>query len=143
LDFPVETVLLVDDEPEVLRLFARMLAAAPENYRIVQTTNGQRALNLLRERRPDVVLLDLVMPGMDGFQVLEAKAQDPEIQDVPVVVISSQDPTGEPIVSNTLSITRSGGLSSRDLVSCIQMVSEILAPGAQPADPELLKNPAD
>jgi signal transduction histidine kinase/CheY-like chemotaxis protein len=143
LDFPVETVLLVDDEPEVLRLFARMLAAAPENYRIVQTTNGQRALNLLRERRPDVVLLDLVMPGMDGFQVLEAKAQDPEIQDVPVVVISSQDPTGEPIVSNTLSITRSGGLSSRDLVNCIQIISELLAPGSQSADPAPIGSHAD
>lgn len=143
LKTPIETVLLVDDEPEVLRLFARMLAVAPEAYRILQTTNGQRALNLLRERHPDVVLLDLVMPGMDGFQVLEAKAQDPDIQHVPVVVTSSQDPTGEPIVSNTLSITRSGGLSSRDLVNCIQMISELLGPGSQSADLELTGNRAD
>jgi CheY-like chemotaxis protein len=129
-------VLLVDDQPEALQLFGRMLALAERGYRVLQATNGQRALALLRERQPDVVLLDLIMPGMDGFQVLRAKAQDPAIRDIPVIVISSRDPSGEPIVSDTLVVTRSGGLSARALLTCIQAVSGALAPVAPPDDRE-------
>jgi signal transduction histidine kinase/CheY-like chemotaxis protein len=139
---PVETILLVDDDPEVLRLFTRMLEMMDGDYRILQTTSGQRALNLLQERQPDVVLLDLVMPGLDGFQVLEAKHQDPTIRDIPVVIISSKDPTGEPIVSNTLCLTREGGLSSRDLAQCIWEVSEVLALSERPVRRELQESPS-
>jgi signal transduction histidine kinase/CheY-like chemotaxis protein len=122
------TVLLVDDQPEALQLFTRMLALADRGYRVLQATNGHRALALLRERQPDVMLLDLVMPGMDGFQVLREKSQDATIRDIPVVVVTSRDPSGEPIVSDTLTVARGDGLSVRDLLSCIQAVSEILAP---------------
>jgi signal transduction histidine kinase/CheY-like chemotaxis protein len=128
----VESVLLVDDKPEVLQLFARMLSSAPRSYRVLRATSGQQALELLRERRPDVMMLDLIMPGMDGFQVLQEKSQDATIREIPVVIISATDPTDEPIVSDTLTVTHSGGLSARDLLICIQAISEVLAPSAQP-----------
>ena len=124
----VKSVLLVDDEPEALQLFTRALSSAGRTYDVLQAKNGPRALSLLRERRPDVMLLDLIMPGMDGFQVLQEKSQDPAIQDIPVVVVSSRDPSGEPIVSDVLTVTRSGGLSVRDLLVCIQAVSVALSP---------------
>jgi CheY-like chemotaxis protein/anti-sigma regulatory factor (Ser/Thr protein kinase) len=124
----VKSVLLVDDEPEALQLFTRVLSSAGRAYDVLQAKNGRRALSLLRERRPDVVLLDLIMPGMDGFQVLQEKSQDPAIRDIPVVVVSSRDPSGEPIVSDVLTVTRSGGLSVRDLLACIQALSEALSP---------------
>ena len=126
----IETVLLVDDEPEVLQLFVRMLSQ--RHYRLLQATSGRRALGLLRERRPDVMLLDLIMPGVNGFQVLHEKSQDPAIRDIPVIVVSSRDPTGEPIISNTLTVTRSSGLSMRDLVACIQALSAVLSLSARP-----------
>jgi CheY-like chemotaxis protein len=125
----VRTVLLVDDHPEVLQLFVRMLSSAEREYDVIQAKSGQRALSLLRQRRPDVVLLDLLMPRMDGFQVLQEKAQDPSIRDIPVVVISSRDPTGAPIVSDT--VTQGGGLSARDLMACIYALSKILSPSTQ------------
>ena len=124
----VRTVLLVDDEPEVLRLFTRILSTAERPYHILQATDGERALSLLRQRRPDVMLLDLIMPGMDGLQVLQEKSQDPELRAVPVVVVSSRDPSGEPLVSQALTVTRGGGLSVRDLLSSIRAVSEVLNP---------------
>jgi CheY-like chemotaxis protein len=128
----IKTVLLVDDEPEALQLFARMLSSAPSGYRVLRAANGRQALNLLRSRQPDVMLLDLVMPEMNGFEVLREKNRDPALQHIPVVVISARDPVGEPIVSNTLTITRDGGLSVVDLVSCVQSISQILSPAAQP-----------
>jgi len=77
-----------------------------------------------------VMLLDLMMPGMDGFQVLEEKRRDPSIRDIPVIIISSRDPTGDPIVSNTLTVTHGAGLSQRDLSACIQALGRILAPSS-------------
>jgi signal transduction histidine kinase/CheY-like chemotaxis protein len=138
----MQSVLLVDDRADTLRLFARMLSSAERGYRILRARSGQRALSLLRQRRPDVMLLDLIMPGMDGFQVLQEKSQDPSIRDIPVVVVTSRDPSGAPIVSDTLTVTRSGGLSVRDLLACIQAVSEILSPSVRSADRERPKSSA-
>jgi signal transduction histidine kinase/CheY-like chemotaxis protein len=124
----IKTVLIVDDEPDELHLFARMLESDAHDYRLLQVTNGRRALAMLRSRHPDVMLLDLVMAGVDGFQVLEEKGRDPAIRDVPVIVISSRDPTGDPVVSNTLTVTHGSGLSVRNLLACIQAIGEILSP---------------
>jgi len=127
----VQTILLVDDDSEALQLFARMLASAPQNYDLLVAKGGSRALDLLRQRRPDVLLLDLVMPGVDGFQVLKEKQADPQLRDIPVVIMSSRDPTGQPIVSDMLTITRSGGISTQDLLLSIEILGEIFTPSAQ------------
>jgi CheY-like chemotaxis protein len=126
----VRTVLLVDDEPEALQLFARMLSTSECGYRVLRAKDGPRALELLRTRAPDVMLLDLIMPNMDGFQVLREKGADPAIQAIPVIILSSRDPGGEPIVSDALKVARGGGLSVRALLACIQAVSEILGSSA-------------
>jgi len=126
----IKTILLVDDQAEVLQLFVRMLATNNNRNIVLRAQDGRQALQILRERQPDVMLLDLVMQGMDGFQVLNEKNQDETIRDIPVIVISSQDPTGAPIVSNLITVGRSGGLSARELLTCIRQLSEILAPEA-------------
>jgi signal transduction histidine kinase/CheY-like chemotaxis protein len=126
----IEDVLIVDDEPDELHLFARMLLAE-KRFRVFQVTNGKRALGMLRSRMPGLMLLDLVMPVMDGYQVLEQKARDPAIQNIPVIVISSRDPSGEPVIRNSLSIVQGSGLTVRNLVDCIQSLAEILSPSSQ------------
>jgi len=131
------TVLIVDDEPEALRLFRRMLTSSGRDYRVLRATNGRQALHILRTQRPDVVLLDLVMPEMDGFQLLEAKNQDPALREVPVVVTSARDPAGHPIVSNALAATRGGGLSVPQVLACVEALSRILSTAGQPDDPAL------
>jgi len=90
---------------------------------------------MLRSRHPDVMLLDLTMPGMDGFQVLEEMRRDPAIAGIPVIVISSRDPAGDPIVSNTFTVTHSGGLSQHNLITCIKALGEILAPSSPKETP--------
>ena len=124
----IKTVLIVDDEEDELHLFARMLESHESRYSILQVTTGQRALSMLRSRQPDVILLDLIMPGMNGFQVLQEKANDPSIANIPVIIISSRDPSGDPIVGHTLTVTQANGLSQRNLIACIHAVGEILAP---------------
>ena len=129
-----ETVLLVDDEAEVLQLFTRIIRSASRNYQVLRAQTGQQALTLLRERRPDLMLLDLVMPGMDGWQVLREKNQDTAIKDIPVAVVSSRDPSSDPVMSDSLTVTRDGGLSVPVLLDCVRALTDVLAPSPRPGD---------
>jgi CheY-like chemotaxis protein len=104
-----------------------MLSGSDRNYRLVRALNGRRALALMHERHPDVVLLDLIMPDMDGYAVLKAKAQDPAICDIPVIAISAQDPLQGAAGSEWLVISRGGGLGQRDLLQAILGISQMLA----------------
>ncbi len=137
------TVLIVDDEPDARRLFRRMLVSSGRGYRVLRAADGRHALSILREQHPDVLLLDLVMPGMDGFQLLAAKSADPSLRDIPTVVISARDPAGQPIVSNVLSVTRRDGLSMHQLLRCIEALSEVLSPAGQAGDRGPQAVPAD
>jgi CheY-like chemotaxis protein len=122
-----KTVLIIDDQLEALQLFRRMLISEGCGYRILRATNGLQGMRILREQGADAVLLDLVMPRMDGFRFLAEKTQDPALRDIPVVVISACDPGGQPVVSNALAVTRKGGLSVPQLLSCIDTLSTTLA----------------
>ncbi|MBI2941934.1 MAG: response regulator [Chloroflexi bacterium] len=77
LTFRGKTVLIVDDEPDAQRLFRRMLISADQDYRVLRATDGRHAMSILREEHPDLVLLDLVMPEVDGFQLLAEKSANP------------------------------------------------------------------
>jgi len=122
------TVLLVDDEPDELRLFWRMLSATERRYRILTASNGVEALAIMREERPDVVISDLVMPEMDGFQLVAACNANPALRDIPLIILSARDPQGHPIVSESITATLAGGLSAPQVLACIEALSTILSP---------------
>lgn len=84
------TVLLVDDEPGILDLHVRLLQELAPRCRILTARNGDEALACMCRQRPDLVLLDLMMPVLDGFGVLEAMRQDDRMRDVPVIVLTAQ-----------------------------------------------------
>jgi adenylate cyclase len=80
------TVLVVDDDPTAHELIADMLAK--EGYRILHSTSGREALDIARRERPDAITLDVLMPQMDGWSVLTALKGDPELCDIPVVIVT-------------------------------------------------------
>jgi CheY-like chemotaxis protein len=121
------TVLVVDDEPDGLQLFGRMLASSRRGYRVLQARDGQEAMSILNEYHPDVILLDLIMPNMDGFEMLAALRESPALCDIPTIIISAQDPAGQPIMSSALAVTQSGGISTRQLLACINAMTQILS----------------
>ena len=125
---PVHTVLIADDEVDALQLFARILTTAGRGYRVLRASTGQRALAQLREHHPDVLLLDLIMPEMDGYTLLRMKSKDASIRDVPVIAVSAQDPAHGPIASSALTIARSGGLYLQDLLRSMEAISSVLGP---------------
>jgi adenylate cyclase len=88
-DIPGGRVLVVDDDPLNRMLLARSLEQ--EGHRVGSSANGQEALEILREDPFDVVLLDIVMPELDGVSVLERLKRDVVLQHVPVIMISAVD----------------------------------------------------
>ena len=79
--------MVVDDDPDV-RLLVRSFLSR-ENGDVIEATTGAEALALAREQRPDLVLLDLRLPGMDGHAVLRELRSDPSFSGLPVVVVSA------------------------------------------------------
>jgi len=84
-------LLLVDDEPANLQVLRHVLQ---EEYRLLFATDGVRALDIVRRQRPDLVLLDVMMPAMDGYAVCEAIKADPAIADIPVIFVSALGEAG-------------------------------------------------
>ena len=142
LDREIQSVLIVDDEPEQLQLYSRMIESFNHNCRLLYASNGIEALRMLRQFRPDLCLLDLVMPEMDGFAVLQAIKQEEELAQLPVIIISSRDPNGIPIISNRLTALKGTGLSTHELITSIQALSNLLNPGSlKPGDSTHPENP--
>ena len=80
-------VLIVDDNADNLQVLAGHLTEA--GYEVLAANNGPRALALVVNRKPDLILLDILMPGMDGFAVCRALKGDPETADIPVIFITA------------------------------------------------------
>ncbi len=82
------TVLVVDDETDTVDFIRDTLKG--EGFRVLVAHDGRQALEALRRRRPDLVLLDLMMPELSGFEVLEALSRDPKTSGIPVVVLTAR-----------------------------------------------------
>lgn len=85
------TVVAIDDDPRDLELVEAALA--PHGWSVLRATSGEEGVELVRRERPSVVLLDLLMPGVDGFEVVDRLRADPDLADVPIVVLTSMDMT--------------------------------------------------
>ena len=86
-------VLIVDDEADQRELLRRILDR--EGVEVMEAANGAEALAKIDARRPSLVLLDLMMPEMNGFQVVEALRNSPKNKDIPVVVITGKSLSDE------------------------------------------------
>ena len=84
-------VLAIDDDLDTLQLYRHELE--PAGFRVLTADGGELGLRMAREHRPAAILLDLLMPGMDGFAVAAELHQDPNTRDVPIVVLTSHDVT--------------------------------------------------
>lgn len=80
------TILVVEDDLDIREVMRLVLEAG--GYQVLEAGDGAEALGVVRAQRPSVILLDLMMPGMDGFQFRESQLQDPAIASIPVVVVS-------------------------------------------------------
>jgi CheY-like chemotaxis protein len=109
------TVLVIDDDPNAREIVTRQLDQAGP-YRIVTASGGQAGLDRIAAAPPDLIILDLMMPEVDGFSVLDALDRQPHTRDIPVIVLTAKDLTAH----------------ERDLLR--QRVSGLLMKGQTPHD---------
>ncbi len=114
------TILVVDDDPEMVRLLARMIRSGSRRYRVLRAYGGESALQMLRDQRPDAVILDLVMSDVSGYDVLREMRECPELRDRPVIAVTARGYEEETVAAGSLSITREGGLSVGELMACLR-----------------------
>ncbi|MFC1466768.1 MAG: ATP-binding protein [Candidatus Brachytrichaceae bacterium NZ_4S206] len=136
------TVLIVDDDPKMVRLLQRMLRAQFTVQTIIVAHTGAEALAQLEKHPVDLVLLDLVMPDMDGLQVLRCMAERGWAA-IPVIVISghAEDHARLPL-PGALTLYRDAGFRLGELVRAIEASLHALAPGWDKLDSSMPKTPA-
>jgi DNA-binding response OmpR family regulator len=82
-------IMVVDDDPDTVSILARHLQR--EGFVAIEAISGAQCVRIAQERRVDVILLDLMMPDMDGFQVCRALKEDPRTAEIPVIMITARD----------------------------------------------------
>jgi len=123
------TILLVDDDPDVVRLLERMLTVMPRSYRILKAYDGLGALEIMSAIVPDVVFIDLVMPGMDGEQTIMRMSDDERLRGVPVVLISAQDQiTSRMALQTPIAVRCRGEVEISRAATCLRGIMDALSP---------------
>ncbi|WP_370315203.1 PleD family two-component system response regulator, partial [Thalassolituus sp.] len=85
---PLSTVLIVDDSPSNIRVMAAVLQ---ERYRVKTATSGQQCIEMAIRHKPDLILLDIEMPGISGYDVCRELKRLSETQDVPIIFVTGRD----------------------------------------------------
>lgn len=118
LDEQVTTVVIIDDNPQDSRLIRRLLQSY-KNYRVFEANDPRDGLDLVRQRKPDLILSDLTMPDMDGFELLEVLKSSPDTREIPVVIISAKTLSAaerNELESKANSLWQKGSFNTRELV---------------------------
>lgn len=85
---PEKTVLIVEDEADAAELFAEMMRVS--GFHVLKTFSSTPAIGMISEAKPDLVILDIMMPDVSGLDILREMRQDPALADIPVIVVSAK-----------------------------------------------------
>jgi CheY-like chemotaxis protein len=126
----IHDILIIDDERGFDQLVERILDATARAFRVSHAYDGAEGLEAMRAHRPDLVLLDLIMPGVDGFQVLEEMRRQPELTDVPVVLLTATSYAEDALAQrgSQVVIHRPDGLRPAEVLRCLRAVVDVLEP---------------
>jgi threonine synthase len=122
LDSRVQRIAIIEDNPDALRLIRRILQAQGE-FLIEEAHNGHDGLQLIKETHPNLVLLDLMMPGLDGFSIVEYMKADPKLKDIPIIVITAKELTAierSRLKGKIKALLQKGSFMDSDLMSDIR-----------------------
>ncbi|MDI7275375.1 MAG: hybrid sensor histidine kinase/response regulator [Anaerolineae bacterium] len=126
-----QDLLIVDDDRGFVQLVLRLLGSTDRQYRLRWAYEGEEALAAIRQSRPDVLLLDLVMPGMDGFHLLEVLRSDEALRLMPVIVVTATDYAQErtELSGDTIGLRREQGFRPSEVVRYLQAILDVTEHG--------------
>ena len=117
----VTTIVVVDDDPLARRLVRRFLRRYKQ-YRVYEARDGEHALTVIRERNPDLIVMDLMMPRMSGFDLLEQLRANPATHDIPVIVATAKTLTihdRQQLDQSVAAVWQKAGIEPREFVKQI------------------------
>jgi len=82
-----QNILIVEDDRFLRELIVQKLSK--EKYNVFEAVDGEEGIKKIKEEKPDLVLLDLILPGIDGFEVLSQAKEEPEVSKIPVIILSN------------------------------------------------------
>src|SRR4029077_12631599 len=83
-----QVVLIIDDEPTILMILEEVVGRL--GCRIIKAEDGKKALSVIKEQRPDLIISDIMMPGMDGYQLHEALQKDDSLSAIPLIFLTAR-----------------------------------------------------
>ncbi len=120
----MKRILVVDDEKDMCELIKQRLSV--NNYDVSLAENAEEAFNLIKNEKPDLILLDIAMPKMDGYSVCEKIRQDPKSEDIPVIFFTCKDLELSGIIGRCKQLGNCGHISklapSKELLERIKQV---------------------
>jgi CheY-like chemotaxis protein len=126
----VADLLVIDDDRGFCRLVRRMVRSNGWRGTVRQAFDGEEGLRLMREQPPDLVLLDLVMPRLDGFEVLGEMQQDPTLAKIAVILLTSSSYAEDALSQQggDLVVHRPGGLRPAEVLRSVEVLAAVLEP---------------
>ncbi len=121
------TILLVDDDPNNVELLASILE--PEGFKIIKAYGGKEGIDLAIENQPDCLILDLMMPEVNGFEVIKRLKNDPKVkEEIPIIIWTAKELTEEDkglLNSNIVSIMKKGEYTKEDLLKELERIEKL------------------
>lgn len=123
-------ILVVDDDPQVVRLFCRMLQSANRSWDLLRAYDGAGALEIVHSSPPDIVLLDLYMPKVDGLTVAEKMRCDANLAHIPIVAVSAKGiaDTNAPVDGNQLVLLSGASMTLKEMIDGMRSLLNTLPP---------------
>lgn len=88
-----KTVMIIEDEPDAAEMFAEMMRV--NGFRVVKMFSSAPAISLISQEKPDIIILDVMMPDISGLEVLRYMRREPELAAIPVIVVSAKSMPGD------------------------------------------------
>lgn len=125
MDGAIPRVLVIDDRPEDLRLTETILNS--EGFQVLKALDGISGISKAIEENPDLIILDLLMPNMSGFDVVKALREHPQARDIPIIIITAKDLTAEDreaLNSKVKSIIQKGEDAKKRLMDAVRRIEQ-------------------
>ena len=114
-------ILLIDDDPDFVEATKAVLESRP--YEIITALGGEEGLKKAREEKPDLILLDVIMPDINGFQVCQQLKKDPQLSQIPVIMITS---FSEKYMESSIGVSQGLSLEAEDFIDKPVAPAELL-----------------
>ncbi|HVO68611.1 MAG TPA: ATP-binding protein [Aggregatilineaceae bacterium] len=135
LNRPIQTILIVDDDQDVIRLYSHLLQNISSGYQVRKAYSGIEALEIIRRSPPDVLILDMLLSDISGSDVIAQLKASPALETIPIILASAYNALDAvaPVAQGEIRLGKRQGFQPSELVRCIEALVDALTPSSAQA----------